>query len=440
MRTLLFSLGLMVWLVSPACAEDWPQWLGPKRDSVWRETGIVKSFPAAGLPVKWRVPVSYGYSGPAVAQGKVFVADFVNTAGELANNPGVRVKLPGKERVLCFDAATGAELWKHEDELVYELSYPGGPRCTPTVDGDKLYMLGAEGLLTCLKVKDGSVVWQKNLKAEYKVAAPIWGFTSHPLVDGDLLFTLVGGEGSIAVAFDKHTGAEVWRALSAPEPGYCPPTMIEHAGVKQLLIWHTQSLNSLNPRTGKVYWSIPLEPSYSMSVTAPRKEEDYLYASGIGNTSALLKLAGDKPGAQVVWRGNPKNSVFCANSTPFLDAGMIYGADCQTGQFIGAQMKDGKRLWETFQPTTGGQRRASHGTAFIVKQDDRYFLFSETGDLILAQLSPAGYEELGRFHVLEPTNESFGRSVVWSHPAFAKKCVFARNDKELVCVDLADGE
>jgi outer membrane protein assembly factor BamB len=438
MRLLSILFCLLLVFASPVRGDDWPQWMGTQRDSVWRERGIVKTFPKEGLPVKWRVPVSYGYAGPAVADGKVFVPEFVNAGGALSNNPGVRVKLPGKERVLCLDAATGAELWKHEDELVYELSYPGGPRCTPTVDGERLYMLGAEGLLSCLQVKDGSVVWQKNLKAEYKVEAPIWGFTAHPLVDGDLLYTLVGGEGSVAMAFDKNTGKEVWRALTATEPGYCPPTMIEHAGVKQLLIWHPQSINSLNPKTGEVYWSIGLEPNYGMSVTAPRKEEDYLFASGIGNASALLKLTSDKPGAEVVWRGNPKNSVYCSNSTPFLSGGMIYGADCQTGAFIGAKMQDGERLWDTFVPTTGGERRASHGTAFIVQQAHRYFLFSETGDLILADLSPKGYEELGRFRVLEPTNESFGRPVVWSHPAFANKCVFARNDKEVVCVDLAE--
>ena len=100
-------------------------------------------------------------------------------------------------------------------------------------------------------------------------------------------------------------------------------------------------------------------------------------------------------------------------------------------------MQNGERLWETFAATTGGTRRASHGTAFLVKHEDRFFLANETGDLIIARLSPSGYDEVSRFHMLEPTNECFGRSVVWSHPAFAQRSVFARNDKELICVDLA---
>jgi hypothetical protein len=116
---------------------------------------------------------------------------------------------------------------------------------------------------------------------------------------------------------------------------------------------------------------------------------------------------------------------------------MIYGSDCRSGALMGVRLEDGERLWQTFKPTTG-DRRASHGTAFIIRHEDRYFLNSETGDLILSKLSPQGYEELGRFHMLKPDSEAFGRKVVWSHPAFANRCVFARNNSELICVNLAE--
>jgi outer membrane protein assembly factor BamB len=433
----IYSLLITLALGHFAVADDWPQWLGPQRDSTWREKGLVERFPADGLPVKWRVPVSDGYSGPAVAGGKVFVTDYVPRSGESTNNPGGRDKLEGDERVLCFDADTGRLLWKHQYDRGYNISYPRGPRCTPTVEAGKVYTLGAEGNLLCLDADDGRIVWSKDLTKEYKVQTPIWGFAAHPLVDGDLLYCVVGGEGSVAVAFDKTTGREVWRALSAAEPGYCPPTMIEHAGVKQLLIWHPESLNSLNPLTGEVYWTVPIAPAYRMSITAPRQSGPNLYVSGIGSIAALLKLS-DKPGAEIEWRGDAKTGVYCANSTPLLVGDMIYGNDCQLGALYGVRLKDGERLWQTFQPTTGGDRRASHGNVFLVRHEDRFVLFSETGDLILANLSPTGFEELSRFHVLEPTNEAFGRPVVWSHPAFAHRCVFARNDKELVCVDLAN--
>ncbi|MDA1231543.1 MAG: hypothetical protein O2856_12275 [Planctomycetota bacterium] len=131
------------------------------------------------------------------------------------------------------------------------------------------------------------------------------------------------------------------------------------------------------------------------------------------------------PAAEFAWKGKPKTTVYCCNSTPIIEGGVIDGNDCQTGQLMGVSVKDGERLWETFRPT-GGKRLASHGTMYLVKHEDRFFLFSETGDLILAKLSPEGYDETARFHVLEPTNECFGRDVVWSHPAFADRSVFAR--------------
>lgn len=432
-------LSLFVWFLmySPCSsfADDWPQWLGPKRDSVWRESGIVTHFPSEGLPIKWRSPVALGYSGPAVANGRVFVMDYVVRSGQVTNNADGRDRLEGSERMLCLNAENGRMLWKHEYNRAYFMSYPG-PRCTPTVDGDRVYALGAEGNLWCLDASNGRVNWAKDFVKDFGAKTPYWGVAAHPLVHGDTLVCVVGRQGSVAVAFDKRTGRELWRALSASETGYCPPTIVEHAGREQLLIWHAQSLNGLDPQSGDVLWSVPLRPHGGMAIAAPRKLGPHLFASGDGDTAALLKLGDTAPSAEVLWRGSAKMAVYSANCTPFLEDGMIYGCDARTGALMGVRLEDGQRLWETFHPTVGGTRRQQYGTAFLVKHEDRFFLFNETGDLILARLSPQGYEEISRFHVLEPTNQSFGRPVVWSHPAFAQQCLFARNDKELTCVDL----
>ena len=435
-RPLIFA-SLFTSFAASGLADDWPQWMGPSRDDVWKETGIVEKFPAGGPKEMWRQPIGGGYAGPAVAGGKVFVTDFVKAGGEVRNDPMARVELRGKERVLCLRASDGQQLWKYEYDCPYNLSYPAGPRCTPTVSGGKVYALGAEGNLVCLDADSGKPLWSKDLKKEYKIDAPYWGFCGHPLVDGQRLFCLVGGPGSVAVAFDKDTGKELWRALSASEPGYCPPTMIEAGGKKQLLIWHPKALNSLNPATGEIYWTEKLEPAYGMSVTAPQKSGDFLYASGIGRCAALFKLDRNKPAAEVEWIAKPTMAVFCSNSTPLIDGDTLYGNDCDTGGLRAVKLATGERLWETFQPTTGGERRELHGTAFLTKNGDRYFLFSETGDLIIARLSPARYEEISRAHLIEPTNEAFSRHVVWSHPAYANQCIFARNDKEIVCFSLA---
>lgn len=434
-------------LATAGLGDDWPQWMGPERDGVWREKGIVATIPAAGLPVKWRVPVKGGYAGPAVADGRVYLMDYDRTEGDLANSPNDRTQLAGSERILCLDAATGKLLWKHEQVVPYSISYASGPRCTPTVADGRVYALGAEGNLTCLDAKTGRVFWAKDFKREYNAPTPIWGFCGHPLVEGTLLVCLVGGPGSVAVAFDRKTGKERWRSLTASESGYCPPTMIDNGGSRQLMIWDADNLNALEPGTGRVLWSQPLKPMYGMSITAPQvadtKAGRVLFASGIGRVGALYKLADDGQAASIVWRGEPKTAVYCANSTPFIANQTLYGCDCDTGKLTAVDLATGRRLWETLEPTTGGERRAQHGTAFLVRQDPpgdgtRTWIFSETGDLILANITPEAYEELGRMNVLTPTNECFGREVVWSHPAFADRCIFVRNDNELVCVSAAE--
>lgn len=422
-----------------AAADEWGQWMGPNRDGVYSETGVIDSIPEGGLKVKWRIPINGGYAGPAVAGGKVFVFDYLQKSGDAFNAPDKRASLTGRERIIALNESDGKEIWSHDYECPYSISYPAGPRCTPTVDGDHVYTLGSEGDLKCLKTKNGDVVWQKNFKTDFSVEVPIWGFSSHPLIDGDLLYTMVGGKGQGVVAFDKKTGEVKWKAVDCDEPGYCPPTIIKHGGVRQLIIFQPKAVVSLNPKDGKEYWSIPIEPRYAMSICRPMLEGNLLYASGLGNQSVMIELDPKKPAAKELWRGNPRISVFGANATPMFVDGVIYGSDCQVGKFFAVDAKDGNRLWETFDATRQDEdRRISHGTAFATRlgKSNRYLLFSELGDLIIAELTKEKYKTHGRFHVLEPTGECFGRKVVWSHPAYANKTAFVRNDKEIVAVSL----
>jgi outer membrane protein assembly factor BamB len=437
MKTAWCVLSVCTLLISGSLqAADWPQWLGPDRDSVYRETGILKTMPEDGLKVLWRAPVELGYSGPAVADGKVYVTDYVKTEGTITNNPGGADKLQGKERILCFDAKSGEPVWKHEYDRPYSLSYPGGPRCTPTVVDGLCISLGAEGDLVCLDAKSGELKWHVNFAEKFGAVTPIWGYASHPLVHGNLVYTMVGGDGSVVVAFDKLTGREVWRALDAPEPGYCPPSIITHNGEEQLLVWHPLGLNGLNPVTGEVYWSFSLEPSFRMSIAVPRKVGDKIFASAYSEACALFRIQEDGRGTEEIWRGRANNAMYCANSTPFVTEEMAYGCDANTGALMGVKLADAARLWQTTEPTGGG-RRDRHATAFIVKHEDRYILFNEKGDLIFCELSPEGYKEIGTTHLIDPTESVFGREVVWVHPAFANKCCYVRNDKEMICVSLA---
>ncbi len=414
-------------------ADDWPQWMGPQRDNVWREKNLLEKFPEKGPNVLWRVKVANGYSGPAVANGLVYLTDFVPDSDVQKDNFN-RAKFVGKERVLCLDAKTGEQKWKHEYPCVYNVSYPNGPRCTPNVSGGKVYTLGAEGNLFCFDAKTGKEHWSLDFKKDYNIPSPLWGFAAHPLIEGDTIICLVGGKNSLAVAFNKDTGKEVWKALDAQEPGYSPPTIIESAGVRQLIVWHPESINSLNPKTGEVYWSVKQETKNGTSIMAPRALDNQLFIGAWMGKGQLLQLDTMKPGAKTIWKGNRDSSVYPVNGTPFLEDGHIYGV-CSNGELRCVDMKDGERKWESYQPI-GGEMQGS-GTAHLVKNGDRFVLVSETGHLILAKITPKGYEEISRWQMLEPTSKAFGRDVMWSHPAFANQCVFARNDRELICVSLA---
>jgi len=444
------ALAFLFLLPVPLSAADWPQWMGPNRDAVWPETGIVDKFPDGGPEVLWRAPIAAGYAGPAVANGKVYVADRV--LGKGAMNPAdpfdTKARVASSERVLCLDAKTGKELWKHEYDCPYQISYPAGPRCTPTVHGGKVYSVGAMGDLFCLEADTGKVVWSKNFPKDYEAKVATWGYCGHPLIYQDLVICVAGGDGSVAVAFDKNTGKEQWKSMSAREPGYSVPTLIRVGDKDQVVVWHAQAINGLEPLTGKVLWSVPLEPMFGMAIMAPRQAGDKLFAAGIGGAGVLLKLEGDK--ATPVWQEvndkakgiAPKpRGLYPVNMTPFVEGGVVYGVD-QPGMLRAVELETGKKLWFTYRPVIGQEeaedfRGAGSGTAFIVKNGDRFFLFAETGDLIIAKLSPKGYEEVSRAKVVEPTGAAFGRKVVWSHPAFANQCAFIRNDKELVCVNLA---
>ncbi|MDB6016735.1 MAG: outer rane biosis protein BamB [Pedosphaera sp.] len=444
-RSLFILAVLPLLLVSSASlrADDWPQWLGPQRDGVWRETGIVQKFPVGGPPVRWRTAIGGGYSGPAVADGRVYLTDRqVDKEANHSADPMDRGVIHGTERILCLDQATGNILWKHEYEAAYTMSYSAGPRATPVVSGGKVYTLGAEGNLFCLEAKKGEVVWSHDFKKDYGVRTPLWGFSANPLLDGDRLICLVGGTNTIVVAFNKDTGKEMWHALTAREPGYSPPVIIKAGGKRQLIIWDPVAVNSLNPETGEVYWSQPAEAKMGLSIATPRKMGDLLFVTSFYNGSVMLRLDTGKPAATPLWQSkkiSEKNTdaLHSIISTPFLENGYIYGV-CSYGQLRCLKADTGERVWETFKATTPDDKEMRWANAFIVKNGNRFFICNEKGDLIIAKLSPKGYEEISRAHLLEPTNTDTGRDVVWSHPAFAGRCVFARNDKEIICVRLAE--
>ena len=430
MKTITCALLLLTAVACPA--DDWPQWMGPRRDNVWRESGIIEKFPENGPKVLWRTPIAGGYSGPAVAGGKVFISDYVTKDNVKIDNFD-RKEFTGTERVLCLDEATGEEVWKHEYPVKYTVSYPSGPRCTPNVEDNRVYTLGSEGHLFCFDIPTGKIIWSKDLKKEYGTKAALWGYAAHPLIDGDNLLTLAGGSGSHIVALDKLTGAEKWRSSTSTEQGYSPPTIIEFAGARQLILYRPDAVSAVNPDNGKEYWSVPYQESNGSIIMSPIVMGEYLYVAGYSNKSLLLKLDTEKPAVTEVWRD--KRNIICpVNVQPFLVGDVLYGFD-QKGVMRAIKLPDGEMLWET--QDVIGKRPAGSETAFLVQHEDHFWLFNELGELIIAKLTPEGYTEIDRFKVIEQSNFAFGRDVVWSMPAFANKHAYIRNYNEIICVDLA---
>jgi outer membrane protein assembly factor BamB len=432
-KSFLISNLFCCFLVSTSLlAEDWPGWMGPKRDNQWNLDRAPSTFPADGLKPLWSTKVAGGYSGPAVVGERVYLTDMLTQADAKVDNFG-RKAFDGTERVHCIDNSTGKVLWTHEYPVKYAISYPAGPRCTPIVDGDRLYTLGAEGDLFCFQAATGKVIWSKNLKATYKTESPLWGYAAHPLIDGDNLITLAGGEGSQTVALNKKTGEEVWRFGTSKETGYSPPTIIQAAGVRQLILVNPEAVNSVNPDNGKPYWSIPYTADNGSIIMSPVRADKYLFIGGYSNRNLLIELGGDQPSAKEVWRNQAKKGMSPVNVQPMVIDNIVYGCD-QSGELMAFDIASGDRLWETSKPIS--DRPQGSGTAFMVKNGERFFLFNESGELIIAKISPKGYEELARTKIIEPTNNAFGRDVVWCAPAFANGSIYVRNDEQLIRVPL----
>ena len=408
-------------LLSATSAEDWPQWRGPNRENVCSEKGLLESFPAAGLKVRWRAPVGWGFSSPVVAQGRVYLAD------------SEAVKPKAKERLHCFDEATGKPLWTHVYDVAYEdwafdPAQEIGPVATPIVQDGKIYIVGRTGRLFCLDAAKGDVLWQKNLEEEYGFKfAP--GAPS-PLIEGDLLILFVGGKKSesCVVALHKDTGKEAWKALDDTLT-FSSPIVVTAAGKKQLIVWTEQSVASLDPATGAVWWQQPLLTSSDYTVSTPVFYKGHLLIGGM-----MFELSSEKPEAKVLWPASkaPARRIYSHTSTALFRGDHIYSAK-STGELICVDANTGKQVWESNKVTD----LKSGAAIFLTPNGDSVLLYTNLGELIRAQLSPQGYKEISRATVLVPTFPFGGRNVAWSAPAYANRCIFARNGKELVCASLA---
>jgi WD40 repeat protein len=344
---------------------------------------------------------------------------------------------PEVERVLCFDEATGKLLWMHSYLTDYkDMEYGNGPRASPTVHDGLVYSLGTQGHLVCLDAAKGSLVWKKSLAEDFHGQIPRYGASAAPLIVNDLLIVCAGGQPDASVvALDRKTGVLRWKALS-DRPAYSAPIVVSAGGAQQLIVWTADSIASFEPSTGKVFWQVPWKAVFdpAQMVASPVWQNDLLLFMGAWSRgSKMLKLESAKPAATVLWETGAKPTTTI--STPMFQDDDHFYAILGNGGLACLETATGNEVWSTREPTSG-----SFGNAHLTPNGDRVFLFNHTGHLILARLTPKGYQALGRCLLVEPTAGYRAQGpITWAHPAYANKCVFARNDRELVCASLAAG-
>ena len=400
---------------------DWPQWRGPDRDGAWRESGILEAFPQAGIEPRWRAPVAWGYSSPVVAGGRVYLSD-----AEI-------VGLNSRERVHCFDETTGKSLWQHAYDVDYaargfiDANNKSGPAATPIVRDGRLYTLGRCGAVCCFDAGTGEVLWRKDLAKQYP-GGPL-SCNASPLIEGDLLILFTGAKpGACVLALDRTSGRERWKALDESATN-SSPIVVTAAGTRQLVVWTQESITSLDPATGRTYWRQRLATNSDYVVSTPVAQKNRLLIGGL-----MMELDETRPAATVLWPQSRAvaGRVLSNTSTPLLDGDAVYSAR-STGQLACLDATTGEQLWETDKVTDlkGGAsiQLTPNGTSVL--------LYTDRGQLIRARLSRAGYQELGRVTLLEPTYPFGGRNCAWAAPAYANRHVFVRTDAELASFPLA---
>lgn len=400
-------VGVALTFVGPlaASAEDWPGWLGPRRDGSTADTVA----PWKGnLKVLWKKPVGEGHSSPVVADGKVFLH--------------TKVKDKNAERVDAFDAATGEPAWTREYEHVpFKSLFGNGPRGTPSVVGGKVYTFGITGVLACLDAKTGEIVWQNDTLKTFDAKNLFFGASCSPLVDGNFVYVNVGGKGASLVAFEKDTGKTAWKTLD-DKASYASPNLFKQGNGRQLVFLTAANLVAVDPQDGKKIWEYPFKDALSESSTTPVRAGDMLIGSSITLGSVGLKMDGDK--VEKTWQ---EPGLTCYFSTPVAAGKDLY---LVTGTKPPALVT--KATLRCIDPATGKGRWTrdnvgKYHASLTRTGDGKLLLVEEGGALVLVDPDPTEYKELARTKICGTT---------WAHPAIAGGKLYIRDNRELVCVQL----
>jgi hypothetical protein len=412
------SLWLLVFLfLAPlahsSVAADWPQWRGPHRDGISRETGLLQEWPAEGPKLLWQVrDVGFGYSTPAVAGDCLY----------LLSNEGLE-----DESVLGLNTHDGSQLWSTRIGKVgnpdQRPSYPGA-RSTPTVDGDAVYALGSDGDLACLDRDTGAIRWRKNVRAEFGGKPGEWAYSESPLIDGNAVVCAPGGEDATLVALDKATGEVLWKC---PVPGgdeaaYASAIVVTTNGTRQYVQFLQNGLVGVDAQTGKFLWRYDRTAKGSpANIPSPVASENLIYSAAGRSGGGLVKVTVDQDTAEA-------EQVYFSTRLPKSMGGVVRVGDylygCSGETLMCVELSSGDIKWQ----------ERSIGDSSLCYADSCLYLHGMRGDVALIQASPEGYRELGRFTL--PDQPSRGTSKAWAYPVIANGSLYLRDLDSVWCYDI----
>jgi outer membrane protein assembly factor BamB len=378
-------------------AADWPNFLGPNRDSISTETGLNKNWNAQPPRELWRVPMSDdGYAGPSVANGKVFI---INHAGD-------------KDIVRALDLKTGKDIWTYTYADKSKPNY-GFARATPTVENGKVYTVSRFGVVNCLDEKTGKPIWTKDVVKESKGEVPRWEMAWSPFIDGDKIIVQPGGSGATVAALNKNTGATLWKGGGSDAPGYGTAVIATLAGKKQYLVFTAKHLIGVDAADGKLLWKVAWETKYDVNAATPLVvgPNKVFISSNYARGCAMVTVTGNN--ASIAWENK---ELQCHFNSPILFGNHIYGI---SNELACLDPQTGKALWKQPGFEKGGLVIAD---GVIIAMDGK------AGDVVMAEASPRAYRELGRIKPLG------GQS--WTAPIIADGKLIIRNKNTLACLAL----
>lgn len=411
LSSLVFSGFGIITLTSSISAGDWPQWRGPDRTDVSSETGLLKQWPEGGPPVKWLFKdAGFGYSGFAIVDGRLYTMGAKD----------------GKEFLLCLSDDDGAELWRVETGDQLANNWGDGPRGTPSVDGEFVYAIGANGDIVCAKWDDGSIVWHKKMQ-DFGGEVPNWGYTESPLVDGNKLICTPGGEQGTVLALDKKTGEKIWQSADLKDPAhYASTIVVEHNGIRQYIQLTEKSVAGINAESGAVVWRADW-PGRVAVIPTPIFRDGHVYVtSGYGVGCNLFRIDENNQ-AHEVYGDDAKKLMKNHHGGVVLIGDHIYGHSDSVG-WVCQEFATGKQVWRERDALDKGAVSAADGMLYCIDERE--------GNVALVEATPEGWKEKSRFTLTPQTEIRDPDGRIWTHPVIANGRLYLRDQDLIFCFDI----